>query len=63
MNPRPEDLQEQIEALKNKTEQNREMAREANELADDAMKHINESGQVSLEGRRVTSKNSIRVLF
>lgn len=50
MTPRPEDLQEQIDALKNKTEQNRKMAQEANELAEDALKHISESDQVSLEG-------------
>lgn len=56
MNQRPEDLQEQIEALKNKTEQNRKMAQEANKLADDAVKHISESDQVSLKGLRVISK-------
>lgn len=56
MNRRPEDLQEQIEALRNKTDQNRKMAQEANKLADDALKHVNESAQVSLKGHPVTSK-------
>lgn len=65
MNQRPEDLQEQIEALKNKTEQNRKMAQEANKLADDALKHISESDQVSLKGLQVISKQhqAFRVLL
>lgn len=46
MNGQPGDLQEQIEALKNKTEENRIMAQEANELADEALKHVKESDQV-----------------
>lgn len=58
MNPRPEDLQEQIEALKNKTEQNRKMAQEANELADDALNHISESDQVSLKSCQVTFRQN-----
>lgn len=53
MNRRPEDLQEQIRALRDKTEQNQKMAQEANELADDALKHINESDQVSPKSPRI----------
>lgn len=63
MNRQPEDLLEQIEALKNKTEQNREMAQEANDLADAALKHFNDSQQVSFKGRQVTSKQHQRFRF
>lgn len=59
MDPRPEDLQEQIEALKNKTEQNRKMAQEANESAEDALKDINESDQVGLKGQHATYKKNL----
>lgn len=37
MNRRPDDLQNEIEALKKKTGQNREMAREAREAAESAL--------------------------
>lgn len=50
MSGRPEDLQEEIEALKNKTEQNQQMAQEANSLADAALKDLNDTVQVSLKG-------------
>ncbi|KAM6926955.1 laminin subunit beta-4 [Lycodopsis pacificus] len=46
MNRRPEDLQDEIEALKRKTEQNREMAREAKEAADSA---LNQTTDTKLE--------------
>lgn len=50
MSGRPEDLQEEIEALKNKTEQNQQMAQEANSLANAALKDLNDTVQVSLKG-------------
>lgn len=59
MNRQPEDLQEQIEALKNKTVQNRKMAREANELADAALKHVIDLEPVSFES--FPSSTSFRV--
>lgn len=62
MNRQPEDLQEQIEALKNKTEQNRKMAREANELADAALKHFSDSEQVSFKSLPSSTSCRTRLL-
>lgn len=48
MDRRPEDLQNQIEALKKKTEQNRKMARDAREAADSALKNTTDTEKVRL---------------
>lgn len=46
MDRRPEELRNQIEALKNKTEQNRRMARDAREAADAALRNSSDSEKV-----------------
>lgn len=63
MDRRPEDLQNQIEALKNKTEQNRKMARDVREAADAALRNSTDSENVRLltSGGRVTSTRSTSV--
>lgn len=63
MDRRPEDLQNQIQALKNKTEQNRKMARDAREAADAALRNSTDSEKVRLltSGGRVTSTRSTSV--
>nr|XP_046250599.1 laminin subunit beta-4 [Scatophagus argus] len=43
MSRRPEDLRDEIEALKNKTEQNREMARDAREAAEAASRNATDA--------------------
>lgn len=45
---RPEYLQKDIESLKNKTEQNRKMARDAREAADSALQNAVDTPQVRL---------------
>lgn len=46
MDPRHGDLQNQIEALKNKTEQNRQMAKDAREAANSALKNTTDTKKV-----------------
>lgn len=48
MDRRPEDLQNEIESLKKKTEQNRKMARDAREAADSALQNTTDTAQVRL---------------
>lgn len=48
MDPRREDLQNQIEALKKKTEQNRKMAKDAREAANSALKNTTDAEKVRL---------------
>lgn len=63
MDRRPKDLQKQIEALKNKTEQNRKMARDAREAADAALRNSTDSEKVRplTSDGRVTSTRSTNV--
>lgn len=63
MDRRPGDLQNQIEALKNKTEQNRKMARDAREAADAALRNSTDSEKVRprTSGGRVPSTRSTSV--
>lgn len=46
MDRRPEDLRDEIESLKKKTEQNRKMARDAREAADSALQNTTDAAQV-----------------
>lgn len=49
MNQSPEDMQDEIEALKKKTEQNREMARAARDAADSALDNTPDTQTVSFK--------------
>lgn len=49
MNQSPEDMQDEIEALKKKTEQNREMTRAARDAADSALDNTPDTQTVSFK--------------
>lgn len=49
---RPPDLQEDIKALKKKTDENRETARDAQEAADSALKNTTDTETVRLQTQR-----------
>lgn len=52
MNRRPKDLLDEIEALRKKTEQNREMARDAREAADSALNKATDTEPVRRQTQR-----------
>ena len=59
MSPRPKQLLDNIEALKRKTEQNREQAKEAKEAADAATGSSKDAETVRLQTQTLTRRQEV----